>query len=422
MEKKPNNSNSNLIKSIGPGILLAGAAIGGSHLHWSTKAGALYGFTLVWVIIAVNIFKYPFFEFTHRYTIAKNESIIDGYKKLSRTSLNIFLIIAFISGIINIAGVTTLTAALAGTLFGNFFNFTREVWIIIISLFSLALLAYGNYPALDKVIKYIVFILGLFTFIAVIVALFSDTFGETQNFSNDFAPANLTILFLIALMGWMPAPIDVAVFSSLWIGERAAQTKYKPTLKESLIDFHIGYIGTALLALAFLALGALVLYGTSGNFPETGIAFSNLLISIYTKTYGEWTFYFIALAAFLTMLSTTLTCFDGYTRVLHRSVNLNFKDNPSTKPDKFYWSIMVFFAVVTIWLGYSVSTLLQMLTIAAVIAFLTAPFLAVMNYILITSDKTPKEFRPNLWLKILSWFGIAFLMGFSLVYVWVSWI
>lgn len=46
-----------------PGILMASAAIGGSHLISSTQAGALYGWQLAIMIILANVFKYPFYRF-----------------------------------------------------------------------------------------------------------------------------------------------------------------------------------------------------------------------------------------------------------------------------------------------------------------------------------------------------------------------
>ena len=49
------------IKKLGPGLLFAGAAIGVSHLVQSTKAGAEFGFGLIWALILCNFFKYPFF-------------------------------------------------------------------------------------------------------------------------------------------------------------------------------------------------------------------------------------------------------------------------------------------------------------------------------------------------------------------------
>lgn len=47
-------------KAFGPGILMASAAIGGSHLVSSTQAGALYGWQLAIMIVLANFFKYPF--------------------------------------------------------------------------------------------------------------------------------------------------------------------------------------------------------------------------------------------------------------------------------------------------------------------------------------------------------------------------
>lgn len=51
------------MQALGPGILMATAAIGGSHLVASTQAGALFGWQLLWLILLVNILKYPFFRF-----------------------------------------------------------------------------------------------------------------------------------------------------------------------------------------------------------------------------------------------------------------------------------------------------------------------------------------------------------------------
>ena len=56
-------------KSIGPGLIMAAAAIGVSHLVQSTRAGAEFGFTLVWAVLFANLFKYPFLEFGPRYAI-----------------------------------------------------------------------------------------------------------------------------------------------------------------------------------------------------------------------------------------------------------------------------------------------------------------------------------------------------------------
>ena len=50
-------------------------------------------------------------------------------------------------------------------------------------------------------------------------------------------------------MGWMPASVDMSVWNSIWTIERIEQTQYKPKLKETLLDFNIGYIITIILSI-----------------------------------------------------------------------------------------------------------------------------------------------------------------------------
>ena len=68
----------NALKKLGPGLLFAGAAIGVSHLVQSTRAGADFGLGLLWALILVNIFKYPFFQFGPRYAAATGENLLQG--------------------------------------------------------------------------------------------------------------------------------------------------------------------------------------------------------------------------------------------------------------------------------------------------------------------------------------------------------
>ena len=72
------------LKKLGPGLLFAGAAIGVSHLVQSTRAGADFGFGLLWALLLINLFKYPFFQFGPRYAIATGESLLEGYQKLGK--------------------------------------------------------------------------------------------------------------------------------------------------------------------------------------------------------------------------------------------------------------------------------------------------------------------------------------------------
>src|SRR5690606_20541017 len=108
------------------------------------------------------------------------------------------------------------------------------------------------------------------------------------------------ILFLIALMGWMPAPLDLSVWHSLWTLEKKKENP-EIDLKSTLLDFNIGYWGTLILALFFLTLGAVTMYGSGIQLESSGSKFASQLIGIYTKNIGSWSYFIIAIAALTTM-------------------------------------------------------------------------------------------------------------------------
>ena len=67
-------------------------------------------------------------------------------------------------------------------------------------------------------------------------------------------------VFVIALMGWMPTAVDLSAWTSIWTVERMKQTNNKPTLRQALLDFKIGYWVSAALAILFLVLGAELMF------------------------------------------------------------------------------------------------------------------------------------------------------------------
>ena len=106
------NLTKGIQKSFGPGIVLAGAAIGGSHLLSSTTAGARFGFSLVGLILLTNLLKYPFLLVGTRFTASTGKSLLEGFKERNSLYLPLFLIVSLITGTFTIAAVSFLTAPL----------------------------------------------------------------------------------------------------------------------------------------------------------------------------------------------------------------------------------------------------------------------------------------------------------------------
>ena len=47
-------------------------------------------------------------------------------------------------------------------------------------------------------------------------------------------------------------PVDISSWHSLWTIARIKQTNFKPKLKETLLDFNLGYIVTGIMAIIFV--------------------------------------------------------------------------------------------------------------------------------------------------------------------------
>ena len=80
------------IKAMGPGILMASAAVGGSHIVSSTQAGGSYGWALLGLVILANLFKYPFFRFGAEYTADTGKTLVEGYAEKGKFYLWVFFI------------------------------------------------------------------------------------------------------------------------------------------------------------------------------------------------------------------------------------------------------------------------------------------------------------------------------------------
>ena len=397
------------LKKLGPGLLFAGSAVGVSHLVQSTKAGANFGFGLIWALVLINMIKFPFFEFGPRYAAATGENLLEGYKKLGKVFLKVYVVLSFATMFTIQAAVTIVTAGIASSLLKNSLNI--QLWTLIILFFCLLILIFGKFKFLDKFMKIIIIILSFSTIIAVVNAFFNLDYDT--NWTQVFPSSNQDIIFLIAFMGWMPAPLDVSIWQSIWVIEK--QKSSSDFNKNSIMqDFNIGYIGTFLLAIGFLFLGSLVMFGADTKLSNDGSIFSLQLIEMYSKNLGDWSYFLIGIAAFTTMFSTTLTTLDASPRVMNKSIELI--SEKKIKNGYNYWIIILISGTIFIFFFY-LSEMGSLIKIATILSFVTAPIYAIMNYLLIFSKHTPKNFKPSIFMNILSIIGILFLIAFNIWYL-----
>ena len=397
-----------VFRRLGPGLLFAGAAIGVSHLVQSTRAGADFGLGLVWALLLVNLVKYPFFQFGPRYALATGESLLVGYRRMGKGILIAYYILNLGTMFAIQAAVTAVTAGIAARLLGIE---SSTIISLVVALLCFAVLWRGKYGWLDKSMKIIVLVLSISTILAVVFAL---RIKPNLELTQVLPVSTSDWVFLIAFMGWMPGPMDISIWHSLWALEKK-KINPKTTLKSSLFDFNIGYGVTLFLGLCFIVLGATVMFDSGVSFSSSGATFAGQLIGLYTSLMGSEWFVIIAIAALTTMVSTTLTTLDASPRVMaHTTILLNGKyaNNQLT------WMLILTAGTCLIFLVFAAEMGL-LVQIATVLSFLTAPFYAAANLALVTSSHMPAKHRPKKWLRVASVLGILFLIGFGVTYLTV---
>ena len=416
-----------LTKTLGPGLLFAGAAIGVSHLVQSTRAGAVYGLGLVLVIIAANVFKYPAFSFGPWYAAATGRSLLEGYRRQGLWALIIYSVVTVGTMFTVLAAVTAVTAGLAKALFGVQNASLTVVSAIVIAVCA-GILAVGKFRWLDLSMKVVVAALTVLTVVATILVLpridwASATLWPTaEQWNLD------TARFVAPLVGWMPSAIDIAVWHSLWTLAKQRDTQHTSSLSGSLLDFNIGYVGSAILALCFVLLGAGVVYGTGETLQATAGGFAGQVIALYTRTLGDWSFYLIGSCAFAVMFSTTLTVVDGFPRALStliarfRGPEADGQERPESRPP--YWAAMVILSLGGLFIIDNLARLNfpLLIDIATALAFLTAPVLAILNHRAVMDPSIAEDDRPGAKMMIYSLASIVLLAGVALWWLHVRFV
>ncbi len=419
---------SSLKKSVGPGILLAGACIGGSHLMSSTTAGARFGFALIGLILITNLVKYPFLLAGTRFTSVTGISLLEGFQSRNKLYLPIYLIVSLITGTLTIAAVSFVS----GLLLTNISIFSQtppmDLAIGILAISGLILLV-GKYKALDYISKILVTLLTLLTFIAVVSIILKGPVNDINSTWLNSTPSPWSIenlSFLIPLMGWMPGPVELTVWPSLWLFSNSKRSNHIATVKEAEFDFNLGYIITVITSLFFVILGAYTMYGSGiSMIGASGIQFAQNLINLYTESIGNWAKWIIVPAAFAAMFSTTITCLDAYPRGVSAAIGLiQKKDKGQLSSIKerrrlqLWMTIHIFTSLIALLIAKAGGIGVKDFVFGAMTgSFLTAPLFAWMAMRTLNSTLVKPEYRYRKSMKYLSWFGILFLCGFSILFI-----
>ncbi len=415
-----NQSRLNFLTVIGPGLLFAGTAVGTSHLVQSTRAGAVFGLGLLIVVIAANIVKYPAFRFGAHYACVTDRNLVEGYRRLGIGAVLFFVAVLVLVDGFAVAAISLVTGGIVKAVFGIEASLLAVVGAVMIA--TGIFLMVGRYHWLERLNKVFMVVLSASTLAATVLVL--------PRVEWTLYPATApmldvsVLLFIAALAGWMPTPIESSVFSSLWTVAKAKDLGHKPSLGAVTADFNLGYWGTAFLSVCFLLLGAGIMHSGSIVPADSAPGFALQVMALYGETLGGWAVPIVGLAAISVMFTTCLAVYDGAARALV-AVCCSLREGalrrqtakPSSGPAYPLTVAALLLLAFLLLLGFA-SSFKAFIDFVTSLAFVTAPVFAWLNHRVIVRDVAAVD-RPPAYIMVWSWAAIVLLGAFAIGYLWL---
>lgn len=404
-----------LWKLLGPGILMAAAAVGASHLVISPSAGAAFGYQLLWLVPVACALRYHAFEFGPRFAIATGTSLLEGYGRVPgprHWALILFLVGTVLQGV----GVVSAVVGIAGAvLYAGLGVGSLPLWGSAVATVILLLLFFGRYRAMDVLNKVMMLVLALATLLA--FAASPPPLSAFRHLVMPQIPAG-SIVLVAALIGWMPAGIDVSVWHSLWAlrdrkrwskdGDTVSLSARRDSLRHALADMRVGYGLTVVLGIMFLMLGARVLH-PEGLMPR-GADVAVTLSRVYTHILGDWMYPVFLVAAFFAMFSTSYTVMDGFPRAYAETMRVlrGGERTAVLERNSAYWGFLLFIYFLAIGFLVLIPRPVMLVTGVAALSLVLSPFYCWFNYHCVTRQIPEAEFQPRRSARVIAILGILF--------------
>jgi Mn2+/Fe2+ NRAMP family transporter len=399
----------------GPGLIFTGAAIGTSHLVQSTRAGAMFGVALLGVILLANLLKYPAYRFGVDYAHVRRRSLLSGYRELGDWAVWLFLIAVIPLVPIVYAALGAATAGIFTTVFGPLFPIPVMASLVI-ALSSIMLLA-GGYRLLDRLNALLLAFLVIATVITTAMVLPRVDWGTLTDFS--WTGQSATLLFIVALAGFMPNPVDVSVALSLWKVEadRTLPADAHPSLAEARRSFLWPYVMTALMAVCFCIMGAGVMHAQAIAPLPDAPGFAGQLVNLYREALGPMAAALAAIAALSVMLTTVIAAIDAYARTVPAAIAvLQGSERETGTRTQYVGSTLVLAALAILVLFTLMREFTTFLDFVTSATFIVAPLLALLNYLVVTRCEMPEDARPSAAMKALSLTGVVVMGALAVIY------
>lgn len=318
------------LKWLGPSFIWMLSAAGSGELLFTPRIAALYGYALLWALLAAVILKWFINREVGRFTVCTGATILEGFKQLpglKNWAVWLILVPQFAVAVSTVAGMAGAAATALILVTGG----TVQLWTVIIILVTAAIVFLGQYNVVETFSSYV----GIARTLAVVTAAIF-VFPNVRELASGLVPQipqDVQYQEVLPWLGFMLAGAAGMMWYSYWVDARgygATALKQEEPLEVKQLDSEqqqrlqgwvklmtlsntLAVVGALLAALAFLILGGELLrpQGLVPQENQVAETLGNLLGNIW----GPFGFWFMIAIVFITFCSTTLSVQDGFGRM-----------------------------------------------------------------------------------------------------------
>jgi Mn2+/Fe2+ NRAMP family transporter len=341
---------------MGPGVVWAALAIGGGELVLIPRVGAIYGIMFMWMPLLAIALKYFMVNEIGRWSITTGSTIYDGLAMLPGPRKWLSWILLFVSlylGAVHIGGLVAMVGIISSNIVPIFSPF---VWSVIMMISYVVLTWTKKYGILEKLMMVMV---GILTITTVIIGLaVFPPFKEILK-GLAFMIPSVTPDWAVTKYGISQEPLieilpamafaGCGAVNSLWYSDWALSKglglgKYFDGLENTEVNvtdlksldkgtvekirgwyrlmfkdnLWAGNVLTIVVTFFYFILAVVILHPLKE--APGGAKFILTLSQTFTSVLGPWAKWLYLLGAFGVIYGTMATIYDGYARMINRSI------------------------------------------------------------------------------------------------------
>ena len=390
------------LKEIGPGAIITASFIGPGTVTTATRAGAGFGFALLWAVIFAIVATIVLQEMVARIGVVTKQGLGENIRELFDNKILKFASVYIIMIAVAIGCAAYISGDLLGTSLGvsYLFDVPENIVAPILGVIILILALTGGYKIVEKLMIFFVILMGII-FVTTMFIAGPDILELLQGAFVPGIPSG-SILMVIALIGTTVVPYN------FFIHAQTASEKWGDTDKLSDMRFD-----TILMISAGGLITAAILITAGALIQGTEVTSVVELAAPLEPLMGGLAPIFISVGLFAAGFSSAIASPMGAAATV--SSFMHWKGGFQNRKYKLIFAIVIIIGIITSAIGFEP---LEVLLIAQALNGIILPLIAIFIMIVINKKGLMGEFKNAGGLNVLGWIitaGVTFLGAYSLI-------